>query len=253
MISLNGLHILSTRPVYSDDFIAKAIKNAGGTLLAYPTMDIAPLDIKPHINWLNRIIPLLDGVIFTSPNAVIYSLEPLKKYHIVLPNTLPFMAIGARTATAVKTYSHPILNVPTTAGSETFLESHALQEIQNKQFLIFKGKNGRTLLSETLTKRGALIHECCVYERQLPHEMPFIDWHKTRIDIILFTSETSIHHLFSLVPKEQHNLLTNIPCLLVSERLLTAARTYGFRHPITCRIETIIEALDDFRRQHELK
>jgi uroporphyrinogen-III synthase len=73
-------------------------------------------------------------------------------------------------------------------------------------------------------------------------------WHNDAVDIILLTSEQSMHHLFKLFNPEAHRWLQSKPWLVISNRLAQSASLLGIKKITICHPNRIIDSLFDSGR-----
>jgi uroporphyrinogen-III synthase len=219
---LTDLCILVTRPRPQGEILCQYIRKAGGEAVYFPVIEMVP-EQSPR-----PLFDALDWLIFISPHAVyhaIYRLPPLT-------SGLKIAAVGLSTAEVLQANGREVHLYPKDEwSSEGLLNCAEFQHITGKKVLIIKGKGGRELLSDTLTKRGAMVSEWVVYHRVLPKidtTFYFLLLRNHKIDIIVCTSTEGIRHLVQLLGDESQ-LLLQIPLLVVSERLKSYATTLGFR------------------------
>lgn len=245
--SLNGLRILNTRPKAQAQKLTQSIIDAGGVAIECPA-----LEIKATKNdWLTTL-PNLDKAhhaIFISANAVHYCFNTLKKHHINWPSHINVIAIGQASAKALAQHHVTINQTPQLPSSEDLLALDSLQLLNNKIVLLFKGIGGRLVIEEELSCRGASVFPFAVYQRAIPvisSELIKLIWQDDLVDVILFTSEQSIHNLFTMFGKEAHDWLQNKPCIVISERLAQSASLFDIKKIVVTHPEQMINALLDF-------
>lgn len=243
--SLQGLRILNTRPQEQAQHLSERIRAAQGIAIELPT-----LEIQATANWLSQL-PDLNSVqqaIFVSANAVKHCFMQLQQAQIHWPSTIEVIAIGNGSATLLKQFAIAVHTTPLMPDSEHLLALPSLQSPQKQKILLFKGEGGRPLIEESLLQQGADLIALNVYQRALPKiNEQFIKsiWRDDLVDIILLTSEQSMHHLFHLFPKDAHHWLRSKTCLVISERLAQSASSLGIEHIIRSHPEGIMNALFD--------
>jgi len=171
-------------------------------------------------------LAIIDWAIFISTNAVQFCFEKIK----VWPESIRVAAVGQATANALRQQGVRVDEVPLFASSEDLLNLEAMQHVHDKTILLVKGENGRELLADTLTQRGAIMRPLEVYRRVLPVVSPaYIEslWHDDAVDVIVFTSEEAMHHLFQLFGQKASDWLRSKPCYVQSKRLAKAAADLG--------------------------
>lgn len=228
---LSGLRFLNTRTAHQSHALKKIILTGGGQSIDLPVIAIEPLH-----GWLSPAFCLsnFQQAIFISPNAVHCFFKAREYAALDFPETLEVIAIGHATGAALQEYGIAY-TLPSIADSEHVLMLPELQSIQNQSILLVKGEQGRMLLEATLQARGAVIQAIAVYRRSLPKYDPNLIsslWQENGVDYILIFSETALDHLFLMFGKEGHAWLCKTPHIVISPRLVAAAKSRG--------IETVI-------------
>lgn len=171
-----------------------------GVAIECPTLEIEACDTA----WLNSL-PGLDQVqhaIFVSPNAAYISMQHMNEKQLRWPTDMNVIAVGQGTAKTLKEFNIKVNAIPATPDSEHLLALTSLQVLKDQTVLLFKGEEGRTLIEESLVKKGANLFCVPVYRRVMPQiDEQFMKalWHDDLVDIILLTSEQSMHNLFKML------------------------------------------------------
>jgi uroporphyrinogen-III synthase len=246
--TLKGLRILNTRPKEQAQALSKKIKEAGGIPIEFPTIEIQ----ASNNTWTDSLSNLntISQAIFVSPNAVRYFFNELKKRKITWPDYIHVIAIGKGTASALEQFNIAAHDTPDLPDSEHLLNLKSLQQIRNQSLLLVKGEGGRKVIEEYLLLKGAKIIILQVYKRVAPSistELINTLWREDKVDIILLTSEQSIHNLFNMFNKEGQTWLQNKPCLVISERLAQSAAALGFKNIMISHPERMIGTLFDYK------
>lgn len=244
-LPLAGLRVLNTRPLEQGRALTDAIIAAGGISITCPALVIEPIEFS---------VPKLDDAsqaIFISANAVHYLFERLKQLNLQWPQDVVVIAVGQGTATALRKYGVEANLIPLEATSESLLRLETLKSVANETLLLIKGQEGRTTIAKTLISRGANLRTVDVYKRvKPPFNLQFLHslWHEKAVDIILFTSQQSMQNLFAMFGDAAHSWLCNTPCLVISERLATAAKLLGIKQIMVSSPSTILQTLDQFKQ-----
>jgi len=243
--NLKGLRVLNTRPLDQAHLLSESIKNFGGAVINCPAIRIAP----PSQPWLAELPDLgsISYIIFTSANAVNFSCPSLPPF----PNKIQVIAIGEATSNALKQYGINADYIPAVANSENLLSWPPLQAIAQQNILLIKGTGGRSLISDTLKRRGANLIELAVYQRLKPQiNQQVVDrwWRNDAVDIILFTSHQIMQNIFMLFGEEAHSWLRGKPCVVLGERLAKEAARLGMKKIIISKPESILEALHQYNQ-----
>lgn len=246
--SLNGLRILNTRPKETGQLLSAAIRQHGGVAIELPTLDIQASDAP----WIEQLPDLatVEFALFISANAATYCFQLLAQHQIAWPKHIKVIAIGQGTVKALEHLQIQVCATPTAPDSEHLLALPCLQQVQQKTVMLFKGEGGRTLIEEELIKRQSHLIILSVYKRTLPgldYQFTNSLWRDDAVDIILLTSEQSIHNLFKLFSQEAHSWLQNKPCLVISKRLAQSASLLGIKKIKISHPNRIINTLFDYK------
>ncbi len=214
---LAGKHIAITRPVEQAKKLAELIKNAGGTPILFPLIEITPLADYALFDAALSQIETYDWAIFISSNAVQSGMPRLIKKGI--PANLKFAAIGPATAKELESFGvKQVLTPHERFDSESLL---ALPEMfTTKNVMIFRGLGGREILAESLKQRGATVTFAECYQRTNPQKN--CDLLKTtKLHGIVVTSSEAMRHLIDLA--ENAEWLKNTPIFVNHARVAEEA------------------------------
>jgi uroporphyrinogen-III synthase len=226
--------ILVTRPMPQGEILCEKLRALNGNAIAFPTIDIKPLQdytpLKEQIAQLDQY----DWLIFVSPQAVQHCHALLHAAWPVLPSELKIAAVGLGTANALQAVNLPVTACPTQWSSEGLLSMPLLQQVQGLRIVIVSGEGGRELLAETLAERGAEIIRMITYRRCLPVYQNITDYlalfQARKIDIIVVTSGEGLHNLITLIGDVE--LIRTLPLVVMSERLVGIAEEFRFKQII---------------------
>jgi uroporphyrinogen-III synthase len=231
MQNLNGLTVMVTRPHPQGEILCDQIREAGGRAVYFPTIEIKPPNdfaaFAQGIANLNKY----DWIIFVSPQAVYQSMQTIQKYWPQFPANIKIAALGGGTADALYQAKLPVDVSPTDEwGSEGLLEGPDFQQLAGKKIAVVSGENGRKLLAETLTVRGAQLTNIIAYQRCLP-QVDVKEYIRllqaNAIDIILCTSGEILYNLKTLLESAWVNL-RSVSIVVISERMQMLAKQLDF-------------------------
>lgn len=230
---LQNLGILITRPAHQAANLAQLITNLGGQAILFPTLAIAdPEDPKP-LQHIFAQLPHYDLAIFISPNAVQKSLPLILKQWGTWPVTLKIACIGKSTALCLQKYGLSADFYPSThLNSAGLLALPALQNLNGKKVVLFKGQGGLEDLATALGQRGAVITEAIVYRRLIPNPLPTLNVPQSDIHMIVCTSSSGLQNLFKILGPTNRSWLQNMSLLVVSARIAELAKSLGFVKPV---------------------
>ena len=230
---LDQLRVVVTRPAHQAEPLCQLIEQAGGIAIRQPVIEIvAPSDIQASLDKLGQLENFY-AAIFTSANAV-DGLIKLAPPSFSWPQNLQVAAIGKRTASALNAHAVSVDIVPDQGfNSEALLQCSTMNAVAGKKIMIFKGEGGRTLLSDTLTQRGAYIETIDLYRRKRPNEglrniQP--TGKSGSIDLFVVTSNEGLQNLFEMATEKEREWLLTTPLVVISERTAQLAKTLGFKH-----------------------
>ncbi len=199
---LTGIGVLVTRPVAQARALCAAIKAAGGSVIAFPVLDIRRAD-SAVTNAAAAALAEPDIVIFVSSNAVRYGVDFAAGARIA--------AVGPATARELEKQGRKVnIRYVTGFDSEHLLATPELNDVRGKTIRIIRGQEGRELLADTLRGRGATVEYLAVYERCRPAksaaELEDIEhrWHRGDIDVVTLMSVASLENLLALLPRSCH-------------------------------------------------
>lgn len=220
-LPLKDKWIVITRPQHQAEKLRLLLEAAGAKIVLFPLLEIQLPDKIALVERQFTSIEDYDLAIFTSANAVSYSLKWLDKSKL---ETIKIAAIGKKTAKLLEVNRiHVDYFPPQGFNSEMFL---AMPEIQSyktgKRIVILRGQNGREFLKTGLEKQGARVEYFDVYKRTYPQknlqQLAQYD-KKNQLDMILITSGTSLMNLFKF--SSDNTWLKRANLLVGSERIKT--------------------------------
>ncbi len=154
--------------------------------------------------------------IFISTTAVQMLFSTLK----VWPKNIQAIAIGKGTAKILAEQGVDAI-VPEVETTEGLLELAELQDIEQHPVFLFKGKGGRSLLPESLEKRGARLTSVDLYHRINVSELIFTkQFSQSEIDTVVATSGEIMAAAFDYFEAEW---LKSLTWIVVSRRLVEFA------------------------------
>lgn len=232
MPALSGLSILVTRPAHQATYLVNRIKSLGGEPLLFPVLEITDVeDIRPLLSIIDRLHEF-DFAIFVSPNAVDKAL-PLICRNALFPSHLKVAVVGKGSAQKLSFYGIDNVIVPVHRfDSEALLELEILKQVQRSRIVIFRGNEGRKLLGETLTNRGAIVEYAECYQRTKPKadvSALLKCWSHGSVHAVTITSSEGLHNLFDMVGEVGQQLLKKSPFFTAHERIAGIAKDLGLR------------------------
>lgn len=223
--------VLLTRPRGSNDGLAQMLDQRGIRSLERPMLEIKSVPVDPINKRLALNFDQFDCVIFVSKNAVIFGIPFLEQYWPQWPQ-ITWLAVGWSTAMELEKFDIKA-EYPGQAGSEGLLGldclDAGLQDATHMKIMIVRGGEGRGLLAEELSKRGASVSYLEIYERvKVIYPMDLsADLFACKVDISVVTSVEGLTHLAHSLSNQE---LGKLHLVVPSGRIDTIARDLGCKN-----------------------
>lgn len=221
--------VLLTRPQGSNDGLSQMLDQRGIRTLERPMQEIKPVAANAAKRKLALDLDQFDCVIFVSKNAVVHGMSFLEQYWPQWPQ-ITWLAVGRSTAMALEKFDIHA-EYPGKASSEGLLELPSLRaglQLEAK-ILIVRGRGGRELLAEELSKRGALVSYLEIYQRvevNYSHSLSE-DLLASSVDMSAVTSLEGLGHLSGSLSRQ---IIGKLHLVVPSGRIEKAARDLGFKN-----------------------
>lgn len=202
---LLGHHVVITRPIGQAGKLSNLVQEAGGEVVSFPLIEIAPLSNYQAFEHTISSLHEYDWAIFISSNAVQNGMPLVSK--LKLPSSLRFAAIGPSTAAELSKFGVQNILIPKDRfDSESLLALPEMQAVNNQKVMIFRGIGGREVLADTLKSRGAEVNFAECYQRINPQQ----DLSKLTtlnqqglLDAIVITSSEAMRHLLAMANNQE--------------------------------------------------
>ena len=200
---LAGKRIVITRAPKQAEDLARSIEELGGSVIAFPTIEICPPESFAELDAAVDKLDFYDWVIFTSVNSVEPFLQRLKlrgKTAEAL-NAHKVGAIGVETAKRLEAAGIRASLVPERYQAEGILAAISPEEIRGKRVLIPRAAEAREILPATLRKWGAVVDVIAAYRTELPcvDIRPLAELLVERkVDVITITSSSTVRNFVRL-------------------------------------------------------
>lgn len=228
-MSLQGLHILNTRPQHQAAGLSALLRSAGAVVSELPLIAIRPRALLPEEDRLLLDLDRYDAVFFVSANAARYGLDAVANSWPQWPYRLPAYAVGEGTASVLREAGLTV-HLPLQADSEGLLAMPEWQAPAGKKVLLMRGEGGRELLRNTLQARGVVVDVLALYHRDLPEDAAH-DFARLAapdvlaLDVVVLTSPDALRHWQQVAGEKALQPLW----LVVSPRLRALAEAAGAR------------------------
>jgi len=222
--SLKSVTILVTRPQHQAQPFFTMVRQAGGTAIRFPVIEIKEIELSKESRTVLR--QNIGRVIFISGNAVRLGVPAISAVNPQWLGQAAVIAIGKATAARLQERGiEPGLVPPSPCNSEALLAMPEMQDITRHQYTIVKGRGGRDYLRKQLNHRGARVNEIDIYVRVRPKisNTPLSELMKAGRAVVAITSVKGLHHLFEMASNEQGKWLKRNARFLVPGARIAAA------------------------------
>lgn len=194
-----------TRPREQAHDLVRELTEKGANVLVAPMIAVSsprdPAAVRHAIGSLGSY----DWIVFTSANGV-RAFLPQAIQSGAFPRDLKICAIGEVTAAAVGSEGKTVDLLPPEYVAESLIKAfHALGGISGLRILLARAESARAVLPEALRASGADVHDVAVY-RTVPDQAGISllkeELANSRIDLITFTSSSSVRNFADMVAKD---------------------------------------------------
>ena len=211
---LLGTRIVVTRAREQASDLVEQLTDLGAECLQYPTIRVIPADdIAPLDQAINRL-STYDWIVFTSVNGVKFFFARLFDMGLDVRalNHLKTAAIGPVTATSLRSFGLKSDIIPKNYRAEAVIDAFREEPLRAKKVLLPRAAGARPVLPVELRKMGAEVDEITTYrtEKVLDNaEQLIVDLADKRIDLVTFTSSSTVRNFKGLLPPERFKELVD--------------------------------------------
>jgi uroporphyrinogen III methyltransferase/synthase len=254
-----GKKILITRAREQSGDFATLLKKMGAEVIEFPTIEIIPPLRWKEVDQAIDQLKSYDWLIFTSANGVNFFWQRLAERSRLrrLPSTLKVCAIGPATAHQLKEKKISVSYIPKEFIAESILEGFKKRWIKGRRILLARAKKARDILPYGLKKLGAKVDVVGVYRTVKPKggskklkELLT----EGKIDVITFTSSSTVNHFAELLKKENlKKLLKGIPIACIGPVTARTAKGWGMKvqiQPKQYTIPALAQAISQYFAPH---
>lgn len=181
----------------------KKLESLGANVITFPTIKIVPISVFNHFDTYAEKIKEFDYIVFTSENAVEYSIKRLRETKRELPEDLQVVCVGKKTAEKCEEYGIKVDIVPADYSAEGLLKYFSDKDIVEKKFFIPSSAIARTELKMGLLQQKADVVQIPIYDAAMPDEDEIVKGKKQlegkKIDLIIFTSPTTFNNFLKIM------------------------------------------------------
>lgn len=243
--TLASKKILITRAREQSRGFATQLKKLGAEVIEFPTIEIVPPFRWKELDQAIDQLKSYDWIIFTSANGVSFFWQRLREKGKSnrLPSSLKVCAIGPATANQLKERGVSVHYIPKEFIAEAILKGFKKMTMKGKRILLARAKQARDILPKGLRKMGAEIDVVEAYRTVKPKggskrlKKLLIEG---GIDVITFTSSSTVNHFAELLNKEDlKKLLKGIAIACIGPVTARTAKKWGMKARIQPKEYTI--------------
>jgi uroporphyrinogen III methyltransferase/synthase len=212
---LFGKKIIVTRTREQASELVAGLEEFGADCIEYSTINIEPVEsyeiLDDELERLNEY----HWILFTSLNGVKYFFEHLYSKGMDARDLKgpDIAAVGKSTADLLLRYGINADLIPNTFTGEGLAESLLDQGVEGRNILIPRALKAREILPETLRGAGAQVTVAPVYQNcpaVEPKESLRADLEMGRINMVTFTSSSTVRNFLAMVDAESHEELERL-------------------------------------------
>lgn len=181
----------------------KKLESLGANVIAFPTIKIVPISVFNHFDTYAEKLKEFNYIVFTSENAVEYSIKRLRETKREIPEKLQVVCVGRKTADKCEEYGIKVDIVPDDYSAEGLLKYFFAKEIVEKKFFIPSSAIARTELKMGLLEQKADVVQIPIYDAAMPDEEEIQKGKKQlegkKIDLIIFTSPSTFRNFLKIM------------------------------------------------------
>ena len=255
---LFGKRVLVTRTKDQAKVLIETLRRVGAEPVVFPMIQTLPPEDYSVLDSAISKVASYHWVIFTSANGVRYFFERLSAMgkDVRALAGVKIAAIGEKTAAALEKFHLKVDLVPEEAVAEGLVNAFSTIGMGGKRVLIPRAREAREILPEELKQMGARVDVVETY-RTVPPDTgvaPLMEQFRARkIDVITFTSASTVKNLIEWVGKENlSTLMDKVVIASIGPITRQALKTLGVPVHVTAEkrsIQGLVDALVDYFKQ----
>jgi uroporphyrinogen III methyltransferase / synthase len=203
---LFGKRIVVTRAREQASELKRLFEESGATVIQFPTIEIAPPESYESLD--QAVEERFDWIVFTSTNGVSAFFDRLfsKREDVRALAGTRIACVGETTASSLRARGIVPDLVPDKFMS-TALIPHFDADLHRVRIAVIRAAEGRDEFIDEMRNRGAEVHLAVAY-RTIPVAANADELHD--IDVVTFTSASTVDNFFATAPALNHALLASI-------------------------------------------
>lgn len=250
---LFGKKMIITRTRESASKLIEKLEELGAICYEIPTIKIEPILNKKIFQVIDNLSKY-DWIIFTSENGVKLFLKALQERRKDLRafGKAKIAVIGKATKAALEKFGIiPDLMPEKEFTQEGLVSLFSEIEIKDRFILIPRAKEAREVLPEKLKEFGAKVEVLPIYETKICEESreKLENVLKNGVDLITFTSSSTVKNFFKLLGETKKNYLKNVIFASIGPITSKTLREFGFKPHIEAEeytIDGLVKAIKNY-------
>ncbi len=252
-LPLFGKTVVITRAEDQADSMFELLQESGAEPVSFPVIQtVAPESWDPFDQALSRISEY-HGLIFTSVNGVKFFMRRLKETDQDIRDLkgVRIYTIGPKTEEALRAFGIRVDVVPQDFVAESLIESLTGEGVKGKRFLIPRAKIAREILPDQLLDMGAEVDVVPAYQTVAPTRKNEDFERRLKdgaIDIITFTSSSTVTNFLERIGPELRPYLKNVTIACIGPITADTAREQGLNVDILPKqytVDALVRAIED--------
>jgi uroporphyrinogen III methyltransferase / synthase len=242
---LFGKTVVVTRARRQASALTRRLMDIGARCLEFPTIEItAPESFEPMDTAIDTISDY-EWLVFTSVNGVGYFFDRLhaKGLDSRALGHLKTAAIGPATAKRLGEFGLHSDIIPETYRAESVVAAFKKEEMTDQRVLLPRAEQARPVLPVELQKMGARVDEITAYRTRIAQNNTgelIAELENGRVDVITFTSSSTVTNFMELLPPERaRELLAGVSLASIGPITTETAEKLGLSMDITADTYTI--------------
>ena len=256
---LMGQRIVVTRAREQASELVQRLSDLGAECLECPTIEVVPPDDFKPLDTAIENLSTYEWLIFTSVNGVSFFFDRLfaKNKDVRALRNIRTAVIGPATAKRLFDFGLQSDIVPETYRAESIIKAFAGKDLNGKKILLPRAKEARPILPVELTRMGAVVDEVTAYRTRSVQENTDLLLKRLKektIDLITFTSSSTVKNFHALVPAENlKSLIQDVTVACIGPITADTARDLGFDIHIIAESFTIPGLCEAIRQYYSTK
>ncbi|MGD9229335.1 MAG: uroporphyrinogen-III C-methyltransferase [Desulfobacterales bacterium] len=242
---LMGLRIVVTRAREQASELVERLSDLGAECLECPTITVVPPDDFNPLDTAIQNLSTYEWLVFTSVNGVNFFFNRLyeKNKDVRALRNVNTAVIGPATAKRLFDFGIHSDIVPESYRAESIIKAFGDKDINGKKILLPRAKEARPILPLELTRMGAIVDEVTAYCTRSVQDNADLLLKRLKdktIDLITFTSSSTVKNFHALLPSEDlQNLMQGVTVASIGPITADTARNLGFDIHIIAESYTI--------------